>query len=207
MPTTGLFRIAASRGRVLRIERGKHLAVDIGRQAFLESGARQENVVPLLDSRRRQKLAAQSRKNDQSEACNQARGCVRTLPPTTIGTISQQRRIVDGIVDRQTDDDDGKDERAQPVPSAAGSVVAHCGHRSRPAAAPNRPCVACRFSPNPCRACKFLRGGASNRDPIGDRREQLRTHRAAAGVSRRSPLRGDCARRQQRRTDRRACPR
>ena len=43
----------------------------------------------------------------------------------------QQCRVIDGIVDRQTDDDDGEDEHTQPVPSAAGSVVAHCSHGSR----------------------------------------------------------------------------
>lgn len=43
----------------------------------------------------------------------------------------QQCRVVDGIVDRHTDDDDGKDEHTQPVPSATGSVLAHSSHGSR----------------------------------------------------------------------------
>ena len=68
LPTTELFRVAASRGRILRVKLGKHLAVNVGRQCFLEFGARQKNVMPLLDSRRRQKLLRNHYKNDQSES-------------------------------------------------------------------------------------------------------------------------------------------
>jgi hypothetical protein len=68
LPAAGLLRIAASRGRILRVKLGKHLAVDVGGQRFLERGTGQKDIVPFLDPRRRKKLLRNHYKNDQYES-------------------------------------------------------------------------------------------------------------------------------------------
>jgi len=90
-------------------------------------------LLPFFDPRRRQKLLANKYKSHQPKSLYPGTRVRADIAAGNDDNNRKQCRVLDGIVDRQTNDNDGEDNHTQPVPSATGSVVAHCSHGSCPA--------------------------------------------------------------------------
>ncbi len=114
---------AAHRGRIDRVERRLHMPVDVGRQSAFEHIAgnpRQKHVVPFVDTRRRQRqLRGTGNGDDRNRREPRARPCAHLAVEDDHGGHDQERIGAD-MIDRQTDRNDGQQQRGKPAPRQTG---------------------------------------------------------------------------------------
>ena len=111
--------VAAAFRRILRIERRLHEPKDRGRKRLLQRAARaidQEDVMALLDPRRRQEHLPQHAEPDRAAAASHASSGSSTDADEDQHGRNDEQRVAEQVIDRQADAGDDERKRRQPAP-------------------------------------------------------------------------------------------
>ena len=137
LPTALLGDRAALCRRILLVELGREMTIDVGGQTACKDivrTAREKNVVTFVDTRRRQQPLPGDR-----QSCDRGGGKPGALMNANGAAENEncrhrEQRIIGGVIDRQSDHRDGQCQRGQ-LERPSGSyrhrlTVAHAAHLS-----------------------------------------------------------------------------
>ena len=157
LPAADTAGLAAHGRRIERVEFARQVAIDVGRQLALQTSVGPPGRNTLWPSSMRggaSRNCPATAMATIATAAAQARPRALTSPLKMTTAADQQQRVsCRNSIDRQADRGERQQQRRQLAPAGkAGDAIVRAAVIMRARAQPIRPCVACRFGSNPCRA-------------------------------------------------------